>query len=177
MRSYIDWSKCDRLNPERFPNIKLPTYTSCNFWSDVSEKSFSVMELQNHQISNQSKVVRERYGLMRKYGSWADARLAEPDNSAFKTNKRNYTLLDADEQAPTIMTIGDDYAHYGDNRSLTVREMARLQSFDDSFVFQGKRTTGGDRRKLETPQFTQVGNAVPPLMVHAIALEILKHIR
>ena len=60
---------------------------------------------------------------------------------------------------------------------VTVREMARLQSFDDSFVFQGKRTTGGDKRKLETPQFTQVGNAVPPLMAHAIALEILKNIQ
>jgi DNA (cytosine-5)-methyltransferase 1 len=75
------------------------------------------------------------------------------------------------------MTIGDDYTHYGADRSLTVREMARLQSFDDSFVFQGKRTTGGDRRKFETPQYTQVGNAVPPLMAHAIALEILKNIK
>lgn len=177
MHSYIDWSKRGRLNPERFPNIKLPTYTSCNFWSDVDEEAFSVMELANHQTSNQNEIVRERYGLMRKYGSWAAARAAEPDNPALKTSKRNYTLLVADEQAPTIMTIGDDYAHYGDNRSLTVREMARLQSFDDSFVFQGKRTTGGDRRKLETPQFTQVGNAVPPLMAHAIALEILKNIK
>ena len=54
--------------------------------------------------------------------------------------------------------------------------MARLQSFDDDFVFQGKRTTGGNRRKVETPQFTQVGNAVPPLMARAIAEEILKNI-
>lgn len=177
MHSYIDWSKRGRLNPERFPNIKKPAYTSCNFWSDVDESNFSVMELANHQTSNQNEVVKKRYELIRKYGSWAEARAAEPDNPASKTNKRNYTLLGAEEQAPTIMTIGDDYAHYGDNRSLTVREMARLQSFDDSFVFQGKRTTGGDRRKLETPQFTQVGNAVPPLMAHAIALEILKHIR
>lgn len=72
------------------------------------------------------------------------------------------------------MTIGDDYAHYGDDRFLTVREMARLQSFDDSFVIQGKRTTGGDRRKLKISQFTQVGNAVPPLMAHAIALKNIK---
>lgn len=50
--------------------------------------------------------------------------------------------------------------------------MARLQSFDDSFVFLGKRTTGGSRRKVEVPQYTQVGNAVPPLLARAIALEI-----
>ena len=55
--------------------------------------------------------------------------------------------------------------------------MATLQSIDDSFVFQGKRTTGGDRRKFETPQFTQVGNAVPPLMARAIASVILKNIK
>ena len=73
--------------------------------------------------------------------------------------------------------MGDDYTHYGANRSLTVREMARLQSFDDSFVFQGKRTTGGDRRKVETPQYTQVGNSVPPLMSRCIGNEILKHIK
>ena len=50
--------------------------------------------------------------------------------------------------------------------------MARLQSFDDSFQFLGKRTTGGDKRSQETPQFTQVGNAVPPLLAKSIAEEV-----
>ena len=58
-----------------------------------------------------------------------------------------------------------------------VREMARLQSFDDSFVFQGKRQTGGNKRKSEIPQYTLVGNAVPPLMARAIANTILQHIK
>ena len=52
--------------------------------------------------------------------------------------------------------------------------MARLQSFDDDFVFQGKRTTGGDRRRVELPQPTLVGNAVPPLLARAIAEAILE---
>ena len=94
-----------------------------------------------------------------------------------ETKKRNYTVLNPNDQAPTITTMPDDFVHYAANRSLTVREMARLQSFDDSFVFQGKRATGGDKRKDETPQFTQVGNAVPPLMARAIAMEILKNIK
>lgn len=46
--------------------------------------------------------------------------------------------------------------------------MARLQSFDDSFIFLGKRTTGGERRKM----YTQVGNAVPPLLAKAVAKSI-----
>ena len=71
--------------------------------------------------------------------------------------------------APTIVTLPDDYISPYQNRTFTVREMARLQSFDDSFEFLGKRTTGGAKRKVEVPQYTQVGNAVPPLMAKKIA--------
>lgn len=175
--TFIEWSKKGRLNSARFPNMKAPAYTSANFWSDVSLKDLQKCELPNHQTSNQNETVKGRYALIRKYGSYHEAKAQEPNNELLDTNKRNYNCLNANSQSTTILTIGDDYCHYGDDRSLTVREMARLQSFDDNFVFQGKRTTGGDRRKLETPQFTQVGNAVPPLMAHAIALEILKNIR
>jgi DNA (cytosine-5)-methyltransferase 1 len=93
------------------------------------------------------------------------------------SQKRNYNLLKPEDRSSTIMTIPDDYVHYRAPRALTVREMARLQSFDDSFVFQGKRSTGGNNRKNEVPQFTLVGNAVPPLMARAVAVEILKNIK
>lgn len=176
-KTYIDWSRSGRLNPERFPNKKHPTYTNINFWSDVDENKFEEYELANHQMSNQNETVRRRYALMRQCGDFDIAKAQYPDDPSMKTDKRDYHCLHADEQSTTIMTLGDDYCHYGEDRSLTVREMARLQSFDDDFVFQGKRTTGGDRRKVETPQFTQVGNAVPPLMARAIAEEILKNIR
>jgi DNA (cytosine-5)-methyltransferase 1 len=89
----------------------------------------------------------------------------------------NYTVLDPEGLSPTVVTMPDDFIHYSAHRCMTVREMARLQSFDDSFVFQGKRSTGGNKRKLEVPQFTLVGNAVPPLMARAIGLEILKNIK
>ena len=74
----------------------------------------------------------------------------------------------------TIVTIADDYISPWEPRTFSVREMARCQSFDDSFEFLGKRTTGGLRRRVEVPQYTQVGNAVPPLLAKAVALEIKK---
>ena len=85
-------------------------------------------------------------------------------------------MLNPAGQSPTVVTLPDDFIHYASHRALTVREMARLQSFDDSFVFQGKRTTGGEMRKIETPQYTMVGNAVPPLMARAIGNVILENI-
>ena len=57
------------------------------------------------------------------------------------SQKRNYFVLKADSQSPTVVTMPDDFIHYSRYRAMTVREMARLQSFDDSFVFQGKRQT------------------------------------
>ena len=78
------------------------------------------------------------------------------------------------QPSATVLTIADDYINPWEDRTFSVREMARCQSFDDSFEFLGKRTTGGLRRRVEVPQYTQVGNAVPPLLAKAIAEEILK---
>lgn len=78
------------------------------------------------------------------------------------------------QPSATVVTIADDYISPWENRTFSVREMARCQSFDDSFEFLGKRTTGGLRRRVEVPQYTQVGNAVPPLLAKAVVMEIMK---
>ena len=178
-KAFFEWAKAGRLNPNRFPKLleQKPVYTPANSADEINSNSFLYATLQNHETSRHNKEVQDRYALMKKYGGYHEAKEAEPDNPLLETKKRNYTIIDPHTQSMTITTMPDDYVHYASNRSLTVREMARIQSFDDSFVFQGKRTTGGDRRKLETPQFTQVGNAVPPLMARAIASEILRHLK
>ncbi|WP_026698577.1 DNA cytosine methyltransferase [Alkalicoccus chagannorensis] len=102
------------------------------------------------------------------------------DDSIFEkllSKKNNRYRLDSNNIAPTVMTLPDDYIVPYNNRIPTVRELARLQSFDDSFEFLGKRTTGGPRRKVEVPQYSQVGNAVPPLLAKAIANEIKNAIK
>lgn len=87
-----------------------------------------------------------------------------------RTRKQTQKALKADKPAPAAMSIPDDACHYHPRlvRTLTVREMARIQSFPDSFVFRSKITTGGDQRRFEVPQYTQVGNAVPPLLGRAL---------
>lgn len=100
--------------------------------------------------------------------------LTELDLTQLLTKKGVRYRLRADAPAPTVMSNPDDFISPFEPRALKVREMARLQSFDDSFVFLGPRTTGGARRKTEVPQYTQVGNAVPPLLAKAVAMEIRK---
>lgn len=90
------------------------------------------------------------------------------------TKKQTQKALDANSPAPAALSIPDDACHYHHDelRTLTVREMARIQSFPDSFVFRSKVTTGGQMRKFEVPQYTQVGNAVPPLLGRALGLSL-----
>lgn len=70
--------------------------------------------------------------------------------------------------SPTVLSLPDDLIHPLSPRTFTVREMARLQSFPDSFKFRSKETTGSLKRRMEVPQYTQVGNAVPPLLAQAV---------
>ena len=105
-------------------------------------------------------------------------RITPSDHIIENLNRRGVTVLDAESQAPTITSIPDELVHYSEPRILTVREHARIQSFPDWFIFKGKYTSGGKRRKFEVPRYTQVGNAVPPLFAEQIGLalwEVLSH--
>lgn len=83
---------------------------------------------------------------------------------AHQTKKQIQRALISTAPAPAALSIPDDACHYSDLRTLTAREMARIQSFPDNFVFKSKFTTGGLSRRFEVPIYTQIGNAVPFLL-------------
>jgi DNA (cytosine-5)-methyltransferase 1 len=89
--------------------------------------------------------------------------------------KRSITVVKAGTVCPTVTSIPDDLLHFSEPRIPTVREVARIQSFPDWYEFKGKYTTGGERRKIDVPRYTQVANAVPPLFAEQIGI-VLKEL-
>ncbi len=171
---FSEWSRIGRLG-HRFTFDEKPFYVM-NLDELAKPRKYQHMELFNHQTSLQNETVRERLRIIAEHGDYDEAK-AELKEKGLDSQKRNYVVLNPLGQSPTVCTMPDDFIHYSAYRPTTVREMARLQSFDDSFVFQGKRQTGGNNRQKEIPQYTLVGNAVPPLMARAIANTLLKHIK
>jgi len=126
--------------------------------------------VENHSAAKLSKVNLERMKHIPQGGSWRDIPLellpAGMRKAKRSDHTKRYGRLRWDGLASTILTKCDvhwgAYIHPSQDRSLTVREAARFQSFPDWFVFHGSRTE----------QYVQVGNAVPPLLGKKIAENI-----
>jgi len=135
--------------------------------------------LSDHEYSHHSKKIYAKFDAMH-----ANENGEIPKR--FRTKKFAQRLLPAkwgsDGPSITATSLPDDYVHYNQSRTLTVREWARLQGFPDWYEFKGKRTTGGIRRAgnpregihfRELPKYTQIGNAVPVPLARAVG----KHFR
>jgi len=87
-----------------------------------------------------------------------------------------YRRLDPEKPSPTVTRSGyRDFIHPYDDRMLTVRELACLQTFPIDWEFKGVRLDSySSKRQTTMTQFGQVGNAVPPNLAEAIAISIME---
>ena len=134
-------------------------------------------KLANHDAARHTPEVIARFAMVEP-GHGFESIPASLWEQHLHSSKKWCVRLDPNKPAYTVTTLPDDLIHYEQHRILTVREMARLQSFDDTFEFLGPRATGGGgkgnkKRTQELPQYTQVGNAVPPLLARGIGLALL----
>lgn len=117
----------------------------------------------SHRLVNHSQEIKKRF----QYA--IDNNLGPKEyRTHFNLSKTGTKKLSADDPAPTLTTLPDDYIHYQEPRVFTVREFARIQSFPDWYEFKGRYTTGGKLRVKQVPRYTQVGNAVPPLFAEIV---------
>jgi DNA (cytosine-5)-methyltransferase 1 len=126
----------------------------------------------NHSASRLSAVNELRMRHIPPGGSWRDIPIDLLPEGMKKAKRSDHTKrygrLQWDGLSSTILTKCDvhwgAYIHPSQDRSITVREAARFQSFPDWFEFKGSRTD----------QYVQVGNAVPPMLGKAIGSAILE---
>jgi DNA (cytosine-5)-methyltransferase 1 len=133
----------------------------------------------NGQSPNSLRLVNHRPETIERFAKILDScrkgvTIPKDERDRLGIKKTVLVPLAPNQPSHTLTTIPDDMIHYSEPRIHTVREHARLQSFPDWFEFQGKYTTGGERRTKECPRYTQVGNAVPPLLAEALGETMIK---
>lgn len=123
------------------------------------------MDISNHQSTAHSPSTLQKILLVP---------VGEKLSSQIKIFGSTYRRLDPNRPSPTITRSGyRDFIHPVENRMLTVRELACLQTFPLNWVFVGVRLDSYScKRQTTMTQFGQVGNAVPPQLAFALAKAI-----
>lgn len=151
-------------------------------------------EIHNHLAMKHTKRLVERFSNM----SWGQS-VSDISDDRLKQRKRNGNGIVSDtpydqnnrRMHPNKICHTITAAFYGnfvhpyENRNFTPREGARIQSFPDTYVFLGKPTVvskkllmrEGRAGEAHLCQYSQIGNAVPPLMAKAIADNILTQLK
>jgi DNA (cytosine-5)-methyltransferase 1 len=127
--------------------------------------------LYNHINTNSSPLIQKRFEEIKNkngknFHCLSDA-LKSTYDDASRTQNTVYLRLNYNEPSPTVVNVRKSmWQHPTKARALSIREAARLQSFQDSFIFYGRKDE----------QYQQVGNAVPPLLAKGIAKTLLSYL-
>lgn len=122
-------------------------------------KSGESSNIPNHNAMKHTAQMLEKMSYIKDGGDRYDI----PENLRPKSGDiRKYIRYNS--QKPSVCVTGDmrKIFHYSQNRALTCRELARIQSFDDDFIFEGS--------SIQIQQ--QIGNAVPPKLANVIAHQV-----
>lgn len=150
-----------------------------DFWKRKTEKN----ELINHLPMNHRKHIIERFSILRQgeglrelFARFQGEELEELQKRKVMPKtiyvKRNYRLR-WNEASPTVTShCLDEFVHPVQNRALTVRECARLQSFPDSYDFCGGPYLVAHDDRTQQDKYEQIGDAVPPLLAYAWGAKI-----
>ena len=124
--------------------------------------------IQNFVTENKPHII-ERYKVIKQGENWQAAKnngLLKTYSSTQHTHSGIYKRLEENKPAVTIANYRKSMLiHPNEDRGLSLREAARLQSFPDDFIFKGTLSF----------QQQQVGNAVPPLLAKVIFKKILEY--
>ncbi|NLK19290.1 MAG: DNA cytosine methyltransferase [Synergistaceae bacterium] len=137
----------------------------------------------NHVAMRHTKRLVERFKVIQSGQSVADVpyehsalKRGNPSVKSGKVFSQNNMRVFGNLPSPTVAaSFQSNFIHPRLHRNFTAREGARLQSFPDTYVFMGKRTTMSWEKNLS--QYQQIGNAVPPLLAMALAEKIREYFR
>ena len=165
------------------PHYPTPDSELSDFAREMRKGVQDKDRVMDHKFPNHSERIVEKFQFM------IDNQITKKEDMPprFRTKKFNQRVTPkkwgSSKPWITVTSLPDDYVHYANPRTFSVREWARIQTFPDKHVFFGKRTTGGDRRagnpsegrwERDLPIYTQIGNAVPPKMAEALGSHLAK---
>ena len=159
------------VDPE-FPNYKTCKYLpATSAYQELMRKNCLKLEVPTcHRFNNHSAKVVALYSKVHReklVGRLSKEFLYE---NGCHSNKR--FVLDTTLPCSTLTTAPEELIHYKHPRVVTLREMARLQSFPDDFSFCGRYTLNGPARGVDVPRNAQIGNAIPPLVGRALGIAL-----
>lgn len=169
-RLFIVGTRDDLLTNFFFPDIDIDKVTVKECIDELIGSSIHT----NNEPMRHTKRILERYKFIPQGGSMKDVpnehgqrRRGDVEQVSGKMSTQSYHRLRENGQSPTICAMFQaHFIHYSQDRNLTAREAARLQSFPDDYIFLGKRVNMSWDKDLS--QYQQIGNAVAPKVAYVL---------
>ena len=130
------------------------------------EKELRGKLLYNHVTTQTQATALARFKALKEGQNFhdLDSSLKSTYSNAERTQNTIYMRLKYDEPCGTVVNVRKSmWIHPELDRAISIREAARLQTFPDSFIFEGSKDH----------QYQQIGNAVPPALARAIAKQVI----